>query len=226
MAGGRPPSRARWQETAGGLGADSDAYRRLLGPLVRDVGLTLPEILAPIRSVPRHPLAMARFGLEGLQPATMLARRFRTEEAQALLAGVAAHSMLPLSTPVTSAFGLLLTMAAHSVGWPVVEGGSARLVDALLAELMSLGGELETGRWVGSLDDLPPARVVLLDVTPRQLIALAGDRLSGPHRAALRRFTYGPACARWTGRSAGRCPGKPRPAGRRAPFTSAAPWPR
>ena len=180
------------EETAGSLGRDAGAYRRLLGPLVRDVGLTLPEILAPIRSVPRHPLAMARFGLDGLPPATILARRFRTEEAQGLFAGVAAHSMLPLSAPVTSAFGLLLTMAAHAVGWPVVEGGSARLTGALLAELASLGGEVETGHWVRSLDELPPARAVLLDVTPRQLIALAGDRLTGRHQAALRRFRYGP----------------------------------
>ena len=180
------------EETAGSLGPDAGAYRRLLGPLVRDVGLTLPEILAPIRSVPRHPLAMARFGLDGLQPATLLARRFRTEEAQALFAGVAAHSMLPLSAPVTSAFGLVLMMAAHAVGWPVVEGGSARLADALLAELASLGGQVETGRWVNSLDDLPPARHVLLDVTPRQLVALAGDRLPARDRAALGRFRYGP----------------------------------
>jgi phytoene dehydrogenase-like protein len=179
-------------ETAGGLGRDAAAYRRLLGPLVRDVELTLPEILAPLRSVPRHPLAMARFGLDGLPPVTVLARRLHTEEGRALLAGVAAHSMLPLSAPVTSAFGLLLTMTAHAVGWPVVEGGSARLVDALLAELAALGGEVETGRWVNSLDELPPARAVLLDLTPRQLIALAGDRLTGRHRAALRRFRYGP----------------------------------
>ncbi len=180
------------EETAGSLGPDAGAYRRLLTPLVRDVGLTLPEILAPIRSVPRHPLAMARFGLEGLQPATWLARRFRTEEAQALFAGVAAHSMLPLTAPVTSAFGLVLMMAAHAVGWPVVEGGSARLTDALLAELASLGGQVETGWWVKSLDDLPPARHVLLDVTPRQLVALAGDRLPAGDRAALGRFRYGP----------------------------------
>ena len=179
-------------ETAASLGRDAGAYRRLLGPLVRDTGLTLPEILAPIRSVPRHPLAMARFGLDGLPPATVVARRFRTEEARGLFAGVAAHSMLPLSAPVTSAFGLLLTMAAHTVGWPVVEGGSARLTGALLAELAALGGEVETGRWVRSLDELPPARAVLLDVTPRQLIAMAGDRLTGPHRAALGRFRYGP----------------------------------
>ena len=180
------------EETAGGLGPDARAYRRLLGPLVRDVELTLPEILAPLRSVPRHPLAMARFGLDGLLPVTVLARRLHTEEGRALLAGVAAHSMLPLSAPVTSAFGLLLTMTAHAVGWPVVEGGSSRLVDALLAELASLGGQVETGRWVNSLGELPPARAVLLDLTPSQLIALAGDRLTGRHRAALRRFRYGP----------------------------------
>ena len=180
------------EETAGGLGRDARAYRQLIGPLVRDSGLTLPEILAPIRSVPRHPLAMTRFGLAGLPPASVVARRFRTEEAQALFAGVSAHSMLPLSAPVTSAFGLLLTMTAHMVGWPVVEGGSGRLTGALLAELAALGGEVETGWWVRSLDELPPARAVLLDVTPRQLIALAGDRLPARHRAALRRFRYGP----------------------------------
>jgi phytoene dehydrogenase-like protein len=180
------------EETAGGLGADGGAYRRLLGPLVREAELTLPEILAPIRSVPRHPLAMARFALDGLPPATVLARRLRTEEGRALFAGVAAHSMLPLRAPVTSGFGLLLMMAAHSVGWPVVEGGSSRLVDALLAELAGLGATVETGHWVASLDELPPARAVLLDVTPRQLLVLAGRRLTGPHRAALARFRYGP----------------------------------
>jgi phytoene dehydrogenase-like protein len=135
---------------------------------------------------------MARFALDGLPPATVLARRLHTEEGRALLAGVAAHSMLPLSAPVTSAFGLLLTMTAHAVGWPVVEGGSGRLAGALLAELAALGGEVETGRWVSSLDELPPARAVLLDLTPSQLIAVAGDRLTGRHQAALRRFRYGP----------------------------------
>ena len=100
--------------------------------------------------------------------------------ALASLAGVAAHSMLPLSAPLTSAFGLVLMMAAHSVGWPVVEGGSARLTDALVDELTSLGGQVETGRWVQSLDSLPRARAVVLDVTPRQLVAMAGDRLDNP----------------------------------------------
>ena len=179
-------------ETAGGLGPDGGAYRRLLDPLVREVGLTLPAILAPLRSVPGHPLAMARFGLEGILPASLLARRFRTEEARALLAGVAAHAMLPLTAPLTSAFGLVLMTAAHAVGWPVAEGGSAAITDALVAELTSLGGQVETGRWVQSLDSLPRARAVLLDVTPRQLLQLAGDRLGAAHRGALQRFRYGP----------------------------------
>jgi phytoene dehydrogenase-like protein len=178
-------------ETAGALGLDGGAYRRLLAPLVRDVGLTLPDILAPLRSVPGHPLAMARFGLDGLLPASLLARRFRTPEARALLAGVAAHAMLPLTAPLTGAFGLVLMMTAHAVGWPVAEGGSARLVDAMVAELTSLGGTLETGRWVRSLDGLPPARAVLLDVTPRQLAAIAGDRIGARRRRALARFRYG-----------------------------------
>jgi phytoene dehydrogenase-like protein len=180
------------EETAGGLGRDAAAYRRLLAPLVRDAELTLPDILAPLRSLPRHPLAMARFGAGGLLPATLLARRFRTEEARALLAGVAAHAMLPLTAPVTGAFGLVLTMAAHTVGWPVAEGGSARITGALTGELASLGSRVETGRWVRTLDDLPAARAVLLDVTPRQLIALAGDRLPAGHRRALARYRYGP----------------------------------
>jgi phytoene dehydrogenase-like protein len=179
------------EETAGGLGLDAGAYRRLLGPLVRDVSLTLPDILAPLRSVPGHPAAMARFGLNGLLPASLLARRLHTEEGRALLAGVAAHAMLPLTAPVTGAFGLVLMMAAHAVGWPVVEGGSGRLADALVAELTALGGTLETGRWVTSLDSLPSARAILLDVTPRQLTALAGGRIGGRHGKALARFCYG-----------------------------------
>jgi phytoene dehydrogenase-like protein len=189
--------RAAWlagsvEETAGGLGADGAAYRRLLGPLVRDLPLTLPSILAPIRSIPGHPVAMARFGLEGLLPATVLARGFRTEEARALLAGVAAHPMLPLTSPVTGGFGLTLMMIGHAVGWPVVEGGSGRLVDALVAELTSLGGKVETGRWVSSLGAIPPARAVLLDVTPRQFVAIAGGSIPARQRQALARFRYGP----------------------------------
>ncbi len=179
-------------ETAHGLGPDAAAYRRLLGPLVRDAELIVPTVLAPLRSVPRHPLAMARFGLSGVAPASWLARRFSTDEGRALLAGAAAHAVRPLEAPLTSGFGLLFTMLAHSVGWPVVEGGSARLVDALTEELTTLGVKIITGRWISALDSLPAARAILLDVTPRQLIAIGGDRLPPAYAGALGRFRYGP----------------------------------
>jgi phytoene dehydrogenase-like protein len=179
-------------ETAGGLGPDGSSYRRLVGPLARDFPLILPTILAPLRSPPGHPLAMARYGLEGLPPASILSRRFRGDEARALIAGAAAHAMLPLTEPLTSAFALLFLMTAHAVGWPVVEGGSARLIDALVGELTSLGGQVETGHWVQDLGSLPSAGAVLLDVTPRQFVALAGDRLPARERRALERFRYGP----------------------------------
>ncbi len=179
-------------ETAGELGPDGGTYRRLVEPLVREFPLTLPAILGPLRSVPRHPLAMARYGLPGLLPASVLARLFRGEEAKVLVAGTAAHAMLPLTAPLTSAVGTLFLMTAHTAGWPVVEGGSARIIDALAGELTSLGGRVETGRWVQDLGSLPPARAVLLDVTPRQLIAMAGDRLPAWERRALERFRYGP----------------------------------
>jgi phytoene dehydrogenase-like protein len=180
------------EETASSLGADAAAYRRLLGPLVRDAGLILPDVLAPLGSVPAHPLALGRFGAAGLLPASLLARGLHTEPGRALLAGAAAHSMLPLSSPGTGAFGLILMMTGHTVGWPVVAGGSGRITEALLAELSALGGELETGRWVDSLDSLPRARAVLLDVTPRQLLRLAAGRLPARERRALRRYRYGP----------------------------------
>jgi phytoene dehydrogenase-like protein len=179
-------------ETAAGLGPDGAAYRHLVEPLVRDMPLILPSILGPLLKVPSHPLAMARYGLPGLLPATVLARRFRGDEAKVLVAGTAAHAELPLTAPLTSAFGALFLMTAHTVGWPVVEGGSARIVDALIAELTDLGGRVEAGRWVPSLDRLPQARAVLLDVTPRQLVALAGNRLPARQRRALERFRYGP----------------------------------
>jgi phytoene dehydrogenase-like protein len=180
------------QETADALGADAGAYRRLLAPLARDADLILAAVLAPLRSVPAHPAAVARFGIEGLQPASRLARRFATKEARALIAGVCAHAILPLDTPLTSGFGLMLAIIAHAVGWPFAEGGSARITDALASELASLGGKVITGQWIKRLGDLPPARATLLDVTPRQFAELAGDRLPARYARALARFGYGP----------------------------------
>jgi len=179
-------------ETASALGADAGAYRRLLAPLVRDAGAIVPAVLAPLRSVPAHPAALARFGQRGLLPATLLARRFETEEARALLAGLAAHSIQPLTSPLTGGFGLLLAMLAHSAGWPVVEGGSARLIDALTSELAALDGQLVTGCRISRLDQLPPARLVLLDISPREFLRIAGDQMPAGYRRALEKFRYGP----------------------------------
>jgi phytoene dehydrogenase-like protein len=180
------------RETASGLGADAGAYRRLMEPLERDANAVLALALSPLRSVPGRPVSAARFGAQGLLPATLLARRLRTEQGRALLAGMAAHSIRPLTAPLTGAFGLTMLLLAHTTRWPVVEGGSDRLVAAMTAELAELGGTVATGCWVKSLADLPPARAVMLDVTPRQLLEMAGDRLPPGYRRAMRRFRYGP----------------------------------
>jgi len=178
--------------TADGLGRDRDAYRRLMAPLVGRAGALIAGTFRPVRP-PTHPLLLARFGLHALRPAASLARGLFQEEAtRALFAGVAAHAVLPLDRIPTSAFALLLTVAAHAGGWPVVRGGSQRVADALAAELEAQGGRIETGRTVRSLDDLPSRRVALFDVTPRQLLAIAGDRLSPSYRRALARYRYGP----------------------------------
>ena len=179
-------------DTARGLGPDERAYRRLFAPLVREADPLFRELLGPLRP-PRHPLVMARFGLSGLRSARGLARsRFEGERARALLAGCSAHSLLSLKTPASAAFGIVLALSAHAVGWPVSRGGSQRLADALVAELRSLGGAVETGRRVESLDELEGAAPVLLDVTPRQLLRIAGARLPDGYRRRLSRYRYGP----------------------------------
>jgi phytoene dehydrogenase-like protein len=179
-------------ETAGRLGADSRAYQRLMEPLVRDSDTLLSMALGPLRSVPGKLIPAARFGAEGLLPIRTLAGRMRTDEGQAVLAGMGAHSMRPLSAPLTSAFGLTFLLIAHLTGWPVVEGGSGQLIAAMTAELAELGGTVTTGSWIGRLEELPKARTVLLDVTPRQLLSMAGGRLPALYRHAMQRFQYGP----------------------------------
>jgi phytoene dehydrogenase-like protein len=179
-------------ETADGLGPDADAYRRLFEPLVRTAPELMRQILGPLRP-PRHPLAMARFAPAALRSAVGLARsRFEGERARALLAGCSAHSMLSLSSPASAAFGVVLMLTAHQVGWPVARGGSQRLADALVSHLRSLGGEIERGRWVESLDELAGFGTTLLDVTPRQLQRLAGSRLPAGYTRRLTRYRYGP----------------------------------
>ncbi|MFL5648835.1 MAG: phytoene desaturase family protein [Chloroflexota bacterium] len=180
--------------TGDGLGdADGRAWRRLFGPLVRDIEKIGPEILRPVVHVPRHPLAMARFGLPALRSARGLARgRFHDDPAKALFGGIAAHAMLPLDRPLSASFGLVLATYAHAVGWPMTRRGASVVAHALAAELEAAGGEIVTGHRVDDVADLPRARSVLLDVTPRQLVAIGGDRLSPGTRSRAQRFRYGP----------------------------------
>jgi phytoene dehydrogenase-like protein len=179
--------------TAAGLGPDERAYRRTFEPLVRDADALFAGVLAPPRP-PRHPLALARFGLDAVRSAGGLARsRFEGERARALLAGCAAHSFLPLSAPVSAAFGIVLALGAHAVGWPVARGGSQRVADAMASHLRSLGGTIETGHRVSSLDDdAVRGRLALLDVAPRGLLRIAGERLPELYRRRLGRYRYGP----------------------------------
>ncbi len=179
-------------ETAAGLGDDAGQYRRLMAPLVERADPLLDDLLAPLR-VPGHPGAIARFSARAALPASVLARRsFRGAHARGLFAGLAAHSMLPLTRLPSAAFGLVLGVLAHSAGWPLARGGSQRLADGLAAYLGSLGGEVETGRRVGSLAEFGQARPLLLDVSPRALSALGRAELSPRYRRRLERFRYGP----------------------------------
>ena len=177
----------------GALGRDADAWRRLFGPLALEWERLLPAILGPVVRPPRHPLLMARFGLPAVLPATMLARlAFGQPAARALFAGMAAHSMLRLGQPLSASFGLVLGLLAHAVGWPMARGGSGAIAAALEAEARSLGVEIETGHRVDWLADLPPAGAVVLDVTPRQVLAMAGDWLPSAYRRQLGSYRYGP----------------------------------
>jgi len=180
-------------DTAAGLGDDGAAYRRLMGPLVRDADKVMDLVLGPIFRTPRHPIAAARFGLPALRSAVGLARSgFKGDAARALLGGVSAHSMLELDRPVTASFGLVLAITAHAYGWPVVRGGTQRLADGLADELRSLGGDIVTDHPVTTLADLPPARAILFDTAPRALAAIAAGRLPDGYRRRLEGFRYGP----------------------------------
>jgi phytoene dehydrogenase-like protein len=179
------------KDTAASLGVDRRAYRRLIGPLVRHSDEIAGWVFSAERRPPRNPFAMAGYGLQGIRSASGVAKRFRTPAARGLFAGVSAHAMRPLTSPPTAGVGLLLTFLAHSVGWPFVEGGSGELSRALVNAVVEAGGQVQTDWWVRSLDELPTAKAVILDVTPRQFLELAGDRLTGRYRRALAAFRYG-----------------------------------
>ncbi len=179
-------------DTAAQLGPDGAAYRRLLAPFVDRFDELMSHFLGPLRW-PRAPLLVARFGWRALYSMAGLARHhFAGTAAPALLAGIAAHAMVPLEALGTAAFALVLALAGHAVGWPVARGGSQAITTALVARLRELGGELEVDRHVDTMAALPPARAYLFDVTPRQLVAIAGTSLPAGYRRRLESFRYGP----------------------------------
>jgi len=181
---------------AAGLGPrDGGAWRRLVGPLAapRRWDAVRDSILGPLVRRPRHPYALATFGVRAVWPATTLAATlFRGEAARAAFAGLAGHAILDLRWPLTAAFGVTFAAAAHATGWPAARGGSQEIADAMVAYLRSLGGDVVCGQPVATLADLPAARVALFDVTPKQLLAIAGDRLAPGYRRRVERFRYGP----------------------------------
>ncbi|MGE0543829.1 MAG: phytoene desaturase family protein [Dehalococcoidia bacterium] len=178
--------------TAARFGNDRDAYRRLMRPLAKNWRALAPAVLGPLARFPRHPLLMARFGVNAVRSATGLARsNFREAKTRALFAGIAAHVNVPLERPLTASFGLVLGAAAHAIGWPVAEGGSQSIADALTAYLCDLGGVVQTARRVDSLADVPATDAVLFDLTPAQVLRIAGHRFRDGYRRSLARFHYG-----------------------------------
>ncbi len=178
--------------TAATLDRDASAYRKLMSPLVANWDKIADDILAPLRT-PHHPFALARFGMHALHSGRGFAESvFKGERARAIFAGMAAHSIQPIEQPLTAAFGLVLAMLGHAVGWPMPRGGSQKIVDAMAAYLRFLGGEIVTDMEVKSLDDLPSAHAYLCDVTPRQLLRIAGNRLPRGYQQKLEHYRYGP----------------------------------
>jgi len=180
-------------ETCARLGRDGAAYRRAMAPLVRHWRELLAMIQSPLIRKPEHPWLMARFGAVAWWPATLLARTlFRAEPARALFAGIAAHSILPLTELGSAAFGWVLAAAGHAVGWPIPRGGSQTIANALASYFESLGGRIVTNHAIQSIDELDDAALVLCDVTPRQFLSIAGDRLPAGFRRKLENYRYGP----------------------------------
>ena len=180
------------EETGGALGSDAGAYRKLMEPAVRDWDRIAGSVVGPLR-LPRHPFGLARTGLRALRPARRLTEGlFEGERARGLFAGNAAHSFLPMERGPSAGFGLALSVLGHAVGWPFPKGGSQKIADSLASYLISLGGEVHTGFRVRSVEELPYTRTALFDVTPRQLLSIAGEHFTRSYRRALSRYRYGP----------------------------------
>ncbi len=181
------------EATARSLGRDGAAYRRVIGALARDWKGIIESLLGPLRLPMPHLFSAARMGAFSFFSAKLVAHLlFRGMEARAAFAGMAAHSILPLEQAPSAGFGLMMSLLAHSVGYPMARGGSQAIADALGGYLRSLGGEIRTGMEVRGLAELPRSKAVLLDVTPRQVVQIAGERLPEGYRRALERYRYGP----------------------------------
>jgi phytoene dehydrogenase-like protein len=177
-------------ETANLLGADKEAYLNLLGPVVKSWPGLAPDVLGPLH-FPKHPLDLAGFGLKALRSANSIAKNFHTKEARGLWGGMAAHSLLSLDTLSTAAVGLVLMANGHLTGWPLPRGGSKSIAAALVAYFKSLGGKIQTGHYVTSLKELPSAKAILFDITPKQLLQIAGESFDGLYRWQLKKYRYG-----------------------------------
>lgn len=178
------------QETASLLGNDEGNYLSLIGDVKSQWESLLPQILGPL-SFPKDPIGLAKFGLNALQPATWLAKKFNNDATKGLWAGMAAHSILPLSQFTTSAIGLVLMTASHSKGWPIPKGGSQQLANALGSYFQSIGGKIQTNFYVSALSQLPSSKAILFDITPRQLLQIAGHRFSSIYQWQLQKYRYG-----------------------------------
>ena len=179
-------------EAEAAFGADGKAWRRIFAPLTENWREFAGEVLGPAVHLPRHPLLLGRFGMNAVLPANVFCRlHFTSPRTRALFAGLAAHSFLSLDEPLSAAVGLVLAGAGHAVGWPVPRGGTQAVTDALVGHLRDLGGEVHLSRRIGSVGELPEG-LVLCDVSPRQLMAIARERLSVSYRRSLERFRPGP----------------------------------
>jgi len=182
------------EDTSAALGPDAAAYHRFMTPLVAHWDIIAAAVLGPLSpALLSHPFVLAPFGLRAIRSATALAQSlFKGERARALFAGLCAHSMMSLEQPPTAGFGMMLEVAGHAIGWPMPRGGAQKIVDVMAAHLRSLGGEIITGTEVTTLDTLPPSRAILCDVTPHQLLTIAGQRLPDAYQRQLQHYRYGP----------------------------------
>ena len=178
------------EQTAKSLGIDGPAYIELIKPIVKDWPLLALDVLGPL-SFPKYPLKLASFGLSAIQPSTLLVNKFKTTAGRALFAGMAAHAIQPLTNIATSAIALVLMANAHLSGWVIPKGGSQSIADALGSYFQSLGGHIQTGNYISTLRQLPSSKAVLFDVTPKQLLQIAGHKFSSIYKWQLERYRYG-----------------------------------